>query len=106
MTSHTLRSVGLKAIGGTLLVGSLAGAVIYADGRTDRELRGLPETDRRPLYQRTLDTLRTSCAHARGPNLSDFCTEQAAFVSRFPECDADCRELARKFASHPTHWLR
>jgi hypothetical protein len=31
------------------------------------------------------------------PRLADHCRRQAEFVVRFPQCDAQCGELARRF---------
>lgn len=74
----------------------------FTHARLDRELSGLPGPERRALYERTLETLRTSCMRSRGPELSEYCQQQAHFIKRFPECDSECHELAARFAPKPT----
>lgn len=64
----------------------------------DRALRSLPEPDRRALYDRTVDTLRTICARDEGSDgLAEYCEEQAKVVLSLPECDAGCRNLSRRY---------
>lgn len=93
-------------LGGFAALTVIVCALVYFDSRVGRELRRLPDADRRALYQRTIETLRTSCLKAEGPMLSDYCCEQADFIERFPECGADCRTLAKRFTPRPTHGLR
>lgn len=102
MTPSSRTSKSLRGL--ALLVGVATAGLIaqYLHGRTNRELRDLPEADRRALYQRTLETLRTTCEHASGSQLTDYCRSQADFIERFPECDSECRELARRFHPQPT----
>src|SRR5512145_1844318 len=104
--SHTLRRTIWRWSVAVITLLGLIGAVVFITTRTDRELRALPAADRRALYQRTLETLRSACMHVTGPQLSDYCCDQAEFVKRFPECDPTCRELAERFAPKPTHGLR
>jgi len=82
-----------------VLVGAIA-VLMYT--RLDRELQDIPEAERRALYERILETLRTSCMHARGLAFSDYCRGQADFIRRFPECDSECRALAARFAPQPS----
>jgi len=89
-----------KAIGGlAALVGVLAlfGVARFYQADADREVRELPEPESRALYERTLETLRTSCMHVTGPNLSEYCRQQADIIRRFPQCDRACRETADQF---------
>lgn len=57
---------------------------------------------RRALYERTLETLRTSCMHAPGREVSDDCPQQADFIKRFPECDCEWGSLAARFVHGPS----
>lgn len=66
---------------------------VFMQTRLDHELSELPHAERRALFERPLETLRTACIQARGPEVSDYC-EQANFITHFPECDGTCRELA------------
>jgi cytochrome b pre-mRNA-processing protein 3 len=85
-----------------LAVGLATGLFVLAQKRLDRELSYLPEAERKALYVRTLETLRTVCSQAPGPNLAGYCREQADFVERFPECDGECHAFAARFASQPS----
>lgn len=71
---------------------------VFMQTRLDQELSDLPHAERRALFERPLETLRTACIQARGPEVSDYCCEQANFIKHFPECDGTCRELAAHFA--------
>jgi hypothetical protein len=63
-----------------------------------RAVMELPLTERRALYERTLQTLRASCDAKRGDDgLSDYCRQQADFILLFPECDAVCVAGAERF---------
>lgn len=89
------------AIGVAALALFSATAVLLA-ARVGREIEHLPVPERRALYQRTFETLRTSCTQVTGPILTEYCREQAAFIERFPECDDACRALAARFTPRPS----
>ena len=61
----------------------------------------LPPSERRALYQRTRQTLETSCTNASGASLIDYCREQAEFIKQFPECDSECHSLVVRFTPAP-----
>lgn len=84
------------------VIATLVVAVIVYQWRSQEELRELPPAERHALYQRTIETLRSTCTHDNGPLLDEHCREQAELVARFEECDRDCYELARRFAQKPT----
>jgi hypothetical protein len=86
-----LRAI-LIALGLLLAIGLLGRWVI---GRQDegRALRTLPEPERRALYERTLENLRTVCAREGTGDLRDFCADQAKVARELPECGAECRQL-------------
>jgi hypothetical protein len=68
-----------------------------------RAVEGLPQAERRELYERTLRTLQSpSCDPQRSKGLDDYCREQADFIVQFPECDAACAELANRHRQRPT----
>jgi cytochrome b pre-mRNA-processing protein 3 len=92
----------LAALAAVMGVSALFGVAYVHQGRVDREVRTLPERESRALSQRTLETLRTSCAEVTGPNSSEHCRQQAEIIERFPFCDRACRELAQTFAARPT----
>lgn len=105
--SSALRGLALRTRKILAWVGALTGvtlvivALLVHRPNLDRDLMGLPEADRRALFERTLTTLKTTCAYPRGPDLSDYCREQAAFIVHFRECDGTCRDLAAHFAQQP-----
>lgn len=79
-------------------------ALWRADRGEERQaIEQLSGQERRALYERTLNTLRTSCDPKTLPQgLDDFCREQAEFVVQFPECDDVCRSLAKPHQRKPT----
>lgn len=81
---------------------SAALLAVFMHTRLDRELSELPEPERRALFERTRETLRSSCMQARGPEVTEYCRQQADFIKRFPECDRECRDLAARFAPQPS----
>lgn len=88
---------------GALLAIVAAGVIAwFVHTRLNRELVDMPETERCALYERTLETLRTTCMRAHGQEPTAFCGRQADFVTRFPECDSECRDLAARFAPQPS----
>jgi cytochrome b pre-mRNA-processing protein 3 len=97
-------SSACKWIAGFFVILFLSGLAIFWHQQTSPELRQLPLSERRTLYLRTLDTLRTSCAVGSHSSsvLADHCRHQATFILQFPECDARCRTLADPFLPKPS----
>ena len=56
-------------------------------------IRQMSEGERRALFLRTLENVRSVCARAEDA-MRGFCVEQARFVLEFPECDKLCQDLA------------
>jgi cytochrome b pre-mRNA-processing protein 3 len=83
------------------LLAALSGVVIWQT-RLERDLTELPTPERQALYERTRETLRSSCLQARDPDVAEHCRQEAEFITRFPECNAECRELAAHFAHRPS----
>jgi cytochrome b pre-mRNA-processing protein 3 len=75
---------------------------IWTQGRENRAIEALPDAERRALYSRTLEDLRTVCATSHSSDLDLHCEAQARFILKFPECDAACQRLARWQLPHPT----
>ena len=67
-----------------------------------RAIRALPEAERRGLYQRTMENLKTICEPAAPRAMSEFCREQAKLASQLPECDQSCQEIAHRHLTLPT----
>lgn len=69
---------------------------------TERDaIAGLPDVERRAFYERTLQTLRTTCSTGTS-GLAEHCAEQADRIVQFPECDEPCRKLAQSYSKRPT----
>lgn len=67
------------------------------------QLRRLPDALRTELYRRALYEVKSTCtlsAAAENEALRDHCVAQAQFVITFPECDQDCRLVARAVLPH------
>jgi hypothetical protein len=81
----------------------IASVWLYASDPETTALERMPIDERQALYERTVRTLESTCSVMNRPEgLADFCRTQAEFVSKFPECDAACASLARKFLPQPT----
>lgn len=78
-----------------LAASALVGWLVWETTAPGRSLRSLPEAERRQVYARTMDDLRTLCAPPRPEALRDHCRELAAVVAPLPECDAECEALIR-----------
>jgi hypothetical protein len=55
----------------------------------------LPQPQRAASLKRAVEELRTVCIHPVA-GLEGHCREQAEFALGFRECDASCRDLARR----------
>ena len=92
----------LAWLAGALVILAVLAIVYFTPRRLARELSELPAPERRFLYQRTLETLRTTCAQPPGPEMAAYCRQQATFITGFPECHDACRALAARFTPGPT----
>lgn len=81
-----------------VLAASLA-VLFFVQKRVEHEIAELPPSERRAFYERTLETLRATCSRAAGPEVSEYCRQQARFITHFPECDAACRDIAARFGT-------
>ena len=59
-------------------------------------MRSLPADVQEATYRRTYEELATTCATE--PTLADHCSDEAAFILRFPQCTSDCQQLARRYS--------
>ena len=60
-----------------------------------------PDQRRAEMYQRTLETARSTCTPPK-PGLESYCRDQATLLLEFPECDPACVALARRIRGEPT----
>jgi cytochrome b pre-mRNA-processing protein 3 len=84
------------------MLAAIAAIWIWNQGREERAIEALSDTERRALYQRTLEDLRAVCSTAHASDLDLHCEAQARFILKFPECDEPCRQLAGWQLPHPT----
>lgn len=89
-------SVALLVAAGALLLW------IWSQQSEKRAIQALPEVERRSLFGRTIEDLRSVCATGHAGDLEEHCSRQGRFILQFPECDEDCRELARRLLRMPT----
>ncbi len=60
-----------------------------------RSLRALPAAERREVYERTMDDLRTLCGPGRSAAMRDHCRTLAELVAPLEECGPACEVLIR-----------
>ena len=88
-------------LGIALIAIAVIGGAFLSHWQTGQQIRDMPMTERRRLYDDTTAMLSTVCQHAVGPYLEEHCRSQSQFLARFPECDANCERLCRTFAPRP-----
>jgi hypothetical protein len=79
-----------------LAIAGIAGVLFFCvwnEGAERRAIRDMPELQRRDLFARTLQNLKSICAPAESA-MRDFCQEQARLAQLFPQCDHACQVLA------------
>lgn len=76
--------------------------VVHDRSTTEDALTAVPDVERRALYERTMETLRTTCAEPIAPDLVEFCHEQADIAAALPECDATCESHVARLVPRPT----
>lgn len=96
------RSFGIGATG-TLAALALIVLWILTPSRERDAIVKLPASERRALYERTRQTLESTCETARErTGLDDYCRAQARFLVEFPECDAACLTLTARCLARAT----
>jgi hypothetical protein len=78
-----------------ILVVGAVGWLVLETTAPGRSLRALPAAERREVYERTLDDLRTLCGPRRAAALRDHCRQLAELVAPLEECDAACEAVVR-----------
>jgi hypothetical protein len=103
MTEQLSRMVPIRRwLAGGVGVAALAALFIYQQTEPGREVRNMPGSERRALYQRTVETLKSTCATVTGPTLKEYCRDQAEFLALFPECEDSCRARVLQLTSSPS----
>jgi len=87
---------------GALFIGLLA-LWLWSRSAEMRAVRELPASDRRALYERTLQTLQSAPCNSRprADELREFCRQQAEFIVQFQECDQTCSLAAKRYLINP-----
>lgn len=89
--------------GGLALVVVVLIALWTVDRRAEeRALRSLPQADRRALYERTLENVRSLCSGDARYRLEGYCRDQADLLLALPECDAGCKVLVASYRQRAT----
>jgi hypothetical protein len=81
---------------GVALLAALVIALLvwgWTRGSDARVLAGLPAAERARLFQLTWSKAEALCAE---PGLEEQCRAEAALLSEFPECGADCRTFVAR----------
>jgi hypothetical protein len=71
------------------------GSWIWSLGAERRAVIALPDGERRLLYSRTLENVRSCHVRLNQEAFREFCDTQASLLLSFPECDTRCRRLSR-----------
>jgi hypothetical protein len=80
-----------------ILGGAAAALLVWQGARFERA----PDKHRVEMYQRTLESVRTTCFPPKA-GVESYCRDQALLLLEFPECDPSCVSLARKVRGEPT----
>jgi hypothetical protein len=98
----SLREVARVVLTGLVVLG-LAVALLWRMGAEQRAIDRMDPTERRAVYEQAFGELQRLCgAGPRDDALERRCAEQIRFVTRFPECGPECREVARRHNPLPT----
>ncbi len=78
-----------------IVVGGWFALIGVRERRLTDAVRALPADVQQASYRRAYEDLATVCPGQ--PALADHCSDEAQFILRFPQCRADCRQLARRY---------
>ena len=81
-----------------IALGGWIGYIGWRERRLDAAVAAMPAVVQEASYRRALEELATTCATQ--PQLEDHCRAEATFIMRFPQCNQDCKELARRYLAH------
>jgi hypothetical protein len=85
---------GALAVALVIAVVGVAWLVLEITGPA-RSLRALPPAERREVYERTMDDLRTLCLPGRAAALRDHCRQLAELIAPLKECGPECEAVIR-----------
>jgi hypothetical protein len=94
---HRLRRLALPGALAVALVVAVAvvGWLVLEITAPARSLRALPPAERRQVYERTLDDLRTLCGPDRAAALRNHCRQLAELIAPLEECGPECEAVIR-----------
>ena len=85
-----------------LAMAVVAAAAMRAPSAERRALLRMAPDERRVLYERSMENLRALCGQGpRTDALERQCAAQTRFVVEFPECEDECRAIARLHQPRP-----
>jgi hypothetical protein len=88
---------------GLIALGLLFAVYSQRSGAERRALLRLPESERREILARELETFLALCGGDRDAGgLAGVCRERAGFIRGFPECDEACRRTIGRYLPTPT----
>ena len=87
-------------LGALVLVTFIAAGAWFAliglrERRLTNAVRALPPDVQAATYRRAYEDLATVCPGQ--PELGEHCSDEARFIVRFPQCQADCQRVARRY---------
>ena len=98
-SSDARRGMSLRWPAGLVLLVAMAALLLvwgWSRGSDARILARLPADERARLFQLTRDKARVLCADQA---LEDRCRDEVDLLSKFPECDTECRSFVAR--NHP-----
>lgn len=85
-----------------LVLGGVLASWMLSDRTEEKTVRDMDPADRSALHEATLRNVDLLCARADTETvLRDRCSDAAAFLLAFPECDEACRDHARSLTRKP-----
>lgn len=103
MDNHTPATVPASAISRlakvfalvlVIILGWLA-AIAWHERRLTDAVHSLPPDLQEATFLRAYGELTSTCTSE--PRLASHCRDEAEFVLRFPQCTAECQEIARQY---------
>jgi hypothetical protein len=86
--------VGRIPLAVLVAVGVWIGVIGWREHRLNEAVSALPQPLQEQTYRRAYDELATVCTTQRG--LDAHCRDEAELILRFPQCEGECRTLARR----------
>lgn len=86
-----------------LAMGAAFGGLMLWRQYSERQaIASLTPEQRRAIFASTLSNFEVVCSGSVRESLARYCTDQASFLRRFPECGADCERVLSSAAPSPS----